>query len=430
MVPDHMFMAIDFVESNTFRPFIIPVAGLAMGCAMMAIPRTSGTAGKLALYFGAQSFMNIFMGWFMRTHVPMSRGGTLPNGQVLLDDLHGCPLGFALTAVQQVVSFFCFVVVYSCLYFTPYKIRPKKITSLYEVLCICLFGCVFALNIALNNFSRSYISIGLNLVIRSCLSLTTFLTEQGLAKLGLYNAKPHKPLEVALLVAGVVCAAAFTLAKILSVSDGGQPDSSMILGVLVCVLSLLCGSLNMALAGVLGEMKLSVYDTVAYTSIPAALFLLPLVLFFKKPVTGGWEQVFETSLASDLEIFLKVVMVTPRTLALLLLSGIFAFTYNIVQLSTVQALSPSSTAFGGNFNKAALVLLTMIVPALQVHSLPGRPWIFIIWAAVLGNIVAFACYSYLQIHDKHPQQTESIADRPEVQALVHSSEQVEGKEGV
>jgi len=374
--------------------------------------------------------MNIFMNWFFRTHIPMSRGDTLPSGKILLDDLHGCPLGFALTAVQQVVPLFCFVVVYSCLYFTPYKIRPKKITSWYEVLCICLFGCVFALNIALNNFSRSYISIALNLVIRSCLSLTTFLTEQGLAKLGLYNAKPHKRLEVALLVAGVVCAAAFTVARILSVSDGGQPESGMILGVLVCVASLLCGSLNMALAGVLGELKLSVYDTVAYTSIPAALFIMPLVLFFKKPVPGGWDQVFETALASDLDILLKVIMVAPRTVALLLLSGIFAFAYNIVQLSIVQALSPSSTAFGGNFNKAALVLLTMIVPALQVHALPGRPWIFIIWAAVLGNIFSFAGYSYLQIHDKNPQPTERTAERPETQVLTVSNEQIEGKDGV
>jgi len=430
MVPDHMIMAIDFVESDTFKPFVIPVVGLAIGGGLMAIPQTSGTAGRLALYFGAQSFMNIFMGWFFRTHVPISRGVTLPSGQILLDDLHGCPLGFALTAVQQVVSFLCFLAVYGCLYFTPYKIQPKKITSKYEVLCICVFGCVFALNIALNNFSRSYISISLNLVIRSCLSLTTFLTEQGLAKLGLYNAKPHKPLEVILLVAGVVCAAAFTVARILSVSDRGQPDSGMILGVSVCVASLLCGSLNIALAGVLGEMKLSIYDTVAYTSIPAALFLLPLVLFFKKPLPGGWDQVFETPLASDLEILLKVIMVAPRTFALLLLSGIFAFAYNIVQLSIVQTLSPSSTAFGGNFNKAALVLLTMILPALQVHSLPGQPWIWIIWAAVLGNIFSFAGYSFLQIQVKDPQQTEGIAARPEAQALTCSNERIEGKDGV
>jgi len=79
------------------------------------------------------------------------------------------------------------------------------------------------------------------------------------------------------------------------------------------------------------------------------------------------------------------------------LSGIFSFAYNVIQFSIVHTLSPAATAFGGNFNKAALVFLTLLLPFLQVHKLPEAPYIYWIWAAVLGNVAAFSAYSYLQI---------------------------------
>merc|ERR1712241_692008 len=165
-------MGIDFVDSDTFKPFIIPIVGLITGGVMMQVPKVA-TVGKLVLYFGAQSFMNIFMGWVFRTHVTVAKG-TIVAGVPLEEDLHGCPVGFALTAMQQLISFLCFLILYVALYATPYKITPKKIESKKEVGSIVVFGCVFALNIALNNFSLAYISITVNLIIRSCLPLTTF----------------------------------------------------------------------------------------------------------------------------------------------------------------------------------------------------------------------------------------------------------------
>merc|ERR1719331_1082531 len=224
----------------------------------MQAPKVA-TVGKLVLYFGAQSFMNIFMGWIFRTHVTLP-AGTMMNGVVVIDkDLHGCPVGFALTAMQQFISFFCFIILYLALYATPHRITPKRIDSGKEVLSIIVFGCVFAMNIALNNFSLGYVSIAVNLIIRSCLPLTTFLSQQGLSLIDLYPYKPCKPLEIGLMMAGVFCACAFTVAKI---QGGGKSHegSNEVLGCIMCILSLLCGSVNLALAGVLGEMKLSVYD--------------------------------------------------------------------------------------------------------------------------------------------------------------------------
>jgi drug/metabolite transporter (DMT)-like permease len=401
---------IDFVESDTCKPFIIPIIGLLAGFVMMTVPKVA-TAGKLVLYFGAQSFMNIFMGWVFRTHVTVAKGPIPGSSVVLKEDLHGCPVGFALTAMQQLISFFCFLILYAALYATPYKITPKKISSIKEVVSILIFGCVFAMNIALNNFSLGYISIAVNLIIRSCLPLTTYLSQQGLAMIGLYTFKPCKAMEIGLMVAGVFCACAFTWAKIMGSGAGhkGQTDhGKQVMGCIVCLLSLLCGSVNLALAGVLGEMKLSVYDTVAYMSIPAFIFLIPFCLV-KKPVPGEWPQVLGMDTASDFDIMMMTRQIAPSTFELFILSGFFSFAYNIIQFKIVHELSPSATAFGGNFNKAALVFLTLLLPFLQVHSLPPAPWNIIIWAAVLGNVAAFSYYSYLQILAKQAKAAEEAA---------------------
>merc|ERR1711972_840503 len=214
--------------------------------------------------------------------------------------------------------------------------------------------------------------------------------------------KPCRWKEIGLMVIGVVCAGVFTIARILGAGSSGEKNSgsSMLLGVFMCICSLLCGSLNLALAGVLGETKLNVYDTVAYMAIPATLFLLPIAYFYQKQVPGHWAELFGQETMSDWQILKHVWELNKNTMAWLFLSGVFSFIYNIIQFSIVHTLSPSATAFGGNFNKAALIFLTLLLPFLRVHELPGPPYIQVIWGAVIVNIAAFSYYSYLQIQAK------------------------------
>merc|ERR1712061_349873 len=108
----------------------------------------------------------------------------------------------------------------------------------------------------------------------------------------------------------------------------GASGKNMIMGVFMCVLSLLCGSLNLALAGVLGETKLNVYDTVAYMAIPATAFLLPIAYFYQKPVPGQWGVLFDAETMSDWEVLQHVWVLNKRTMAWLFLSGVFSFMYN------------------------------------------------------------------------------------------------------
>mmetsp|Transcript_1101 Transcript_1101/g.3865 ORF Transcript_1101/g.3865 Transcript_1101/m.3865 type:complete len:477 (+) Transcript_1101:106-1536(+) len=412
--PDQTFMVWNpsGVFADTLRPFVIPMLGLLVGTVMMQIKRVA-TVGKLVLYFGAQSFMNIYMGWVMRTSVTVPKGTEI-NGHILQVDLTGCPAGFALTAMQQVISFIVFICVFMGTYYTPYRYTPKKLNSNFEIGCVVLFGCVFALNIALNNFSLGYISIAVNLIIRSCLPLSTFLSQQMLSIFGLYPFQRCRWKDITLMIIGVLCAGAFTMARILAANAEKKPgavdkDSSgdMIMGVCMCVLSLLCGSLNLALAGVLGETKLNVFDTCAYMAIPATVFLLPIAMYYQKPVPGEWGKVFGKETMSDYEILMGVWDLNKHTMMWLGLSGVFSFIYNIIQFSIVHTLSPSATAFGGNFNKAALICLTMLLPFLRVHALPGAPYIYVIWSAVFINIAAFSYYSYLQIQAKQEEAMKS-----------------------
>ena len=70
---------------------------------------------------------------------------------------------------------------------------------------------------------------------------------------GLNQRLPFEPLEVSLMVAGAI----FTWADF----EGHIELSGRFIGVIAWFGSLLGGSLNMALAGVLGDTKLNVLDT-------------------------------------------------------------------------------------------------------------------------------------------------------------------------
>merc|ERR1712183_447456 len=81
-------------------------------------------------------------------------------------------------------------------------------------------------------------------------------------------------------------------------------------------------------------------------------------------------------------------------------SGGVSFIYNIIQFTIVHTLSPSATAFGGNFNKAALIFLSYIF----MDPLPPGKWGIIIMMAIIGNIASFSYYSYLQFKAKEEEK--------------------------
>merc|ERR1712157_455266 len=101
------------------------------------------------------------------------------------------------------------------------------------------------------------------------------------------------------------------------------------------------------------------------------------------------------------------------------LSAFLSFAYNLCLFNIVHQLSPSATAFGGNFNKAALTFMTLLLPFLQAKPNPDMPYIGIEWGALICNIAAFSMYSHLQMEKKQKEKAAQV----ETKALKEEDEE-------
>lgn len=380
------------------KPFI-PTTALAIGTLLIIFGGNCpawkvAELGKLVVYFGAQTGMNLYMKDVLSNSVVESPQTALSEGVLLHHNLQGMPAAFAITAIQQFMAFVLFGIFLAVTHYTSFRYSPKRLTTSREFFAVCLFSLSFILNIALNNYSLSLIPLSVNLIIRSCLPLSTFLSQQVSSRVTGQTVSCHC-LEIVLMTLGVMCAGIAVVSANHGVASGSS-NGHLIYGVIVCILSLLSGSLNLALAGVLGtSVHLNALDTTVYMAIPATIILLPFVFLWQHPVgTQEWELVMGATQMTDWEVVKKVAELSPRTIYLTLLSGVFALAYNVLQYAIVQTLSATHTAFAGNFNKAATITLALM---LGMEHLPPGGWGAVMLIAVLGNIGSFTGYSMVQI---------------------------------
>jgi len=363
-----------------------PLLGaLALGFALYAFRGSSRgleTVATLLIYFGAQSGMNIYMKSVMSKVVVDAEEG-----------LKGVPIGFMLTSIQQLVAFviFCCFLLAGRLLNSGYK--AKKLASRKEYVAVLCFSATFALNIGLNNFGLSLVAISINLLIRSCLPLSTAVSQIAVGSiLGLEKKSSISLIEWLLMITGVGCAGLATFAK--NAASHREESAELVLGVLVLVASIFSGALNMVLAGVLGsEMKLNPLDTTCYMSLPAGLLLLLPALLVPHPM-GSWRG-FDAM--TDWEVLGEVMARNPSALVPVLFSGVLAFVYNVLQYTLVHKLSAAYASFAGNFNKAATVFLSLL---FGLEAVPAGSWGYVFIAAVVGNIGAFTAFSALKVQAK------------------------------
>eukprot|EP00929_Paragymnodinium_shiwhaense_P096460 TRINITY_DN5804_c0_g1_i1.p1 TRINITY_DN5804_c0_g1~~TRINITY_DN5804_c0_g1_i1.p1 ORF type:complete len:494 (-),score=99.86 TRINITY_DN5804_c0_g1_i1:439-1920(-) len=387
------------------KKVMIPLIAMGLGtvCIVSSYSRRkSDTAaalsslGKMAVYFGAQTGMNIYM------------KAVLSNSVVSEEhDLKGLPAAFAVVGIQQLTSFTIFVVgLLLCTVTGCYDYSPKKLTSAKEILSVCLFSLSFTMNIALNCYSLSLIPLSVNLIIRSCLPLSTFISQQVAAKVTGGEIKDLRISELMCMLLGVTCAAVAVVAEQMGAKQDAHAaahaakdtHSDLIFGVIVCIVSLFSGAVNLALAGVMGSsLELNALDTTVYMSIPAAALLVGPLFLYHHDVKKPWELYLGSKTATDWEIFEAVWSLSPTTVAFAFISGALALGYNVLQYGIVQSLSATHTAFAGNFNKAATIFLALIS---GLESLPEGVWGVVMMICVIGNISAFTAYNYLKIKNK------------------------------
>merc|ERR1740121_1664513 len=90
----------------------------------------------------------------------------------------------------------------------------KRLSSQKEVVAVLCFAASFTMNIALNNMSMALIPLTLNLIIRSCLPLSTFAAQWLLAKYTTGQGKPCKAIEISLMLLGAAAMCVSVWAKV------------------------------------------------------------------------------------------------------------------------------------------------------------------------------------------------------------------------
>merc|ERR1740138_1569281 len=313
------------------------------------------------------------------------------SNQAISEGKRGFPAAFAVTGLQQLTGFFLMMAWMAVSRFTSYPYVPKKLSSRMDYIAVLLFSVAFTANIALNNYSMALIPISVNLIIRSCFPLPTFLAQKLVSwctRDG--RAKDSSLVELALMLFGVLCACVAVVAK--TRSSGAAPGESrqLVWGVTVCVISCFAGSTNLVLAGMMGStLNLNEFDTVIYTALPAAALLIPAMSI---PHVVHWGE--DGASLTDWEILEEVLDNNRSVLVLAVLSGVFALAFNLLKYGIVQRLSATHTAFAGNFNKAFTIVMAMVQ---GLEPFPSDYWGWVMVIACMGNIGSFTGYNIAKL---------------------------------
>jgi len=329
--------------------------------------------------FSGYFFLQTGMGFMMK--FVLSKVTVVPG-------LKGIPAPFFVTCCQQLVSFsiMCLVLLGSRAIGRPYN--PQKISKQEMITVLCL-AAAFSLNIGSNLLSMSLIPLSLSMIIRACSPITT----AALQSMDKKQRTPSAPEWLCLLI-GVVCAAAVTLAESGGVS--GQASFLFFFGVAICVFSICCGGLDFVLKAKLGKgPKLNALDLNFYNALPVACFTGLAATAIPKPVSATWAARYVPQM-TDLQVVKRMFQVNPSIVKWVVFSGLGAFVYNLYVTFMVVQLSPATSAFAGNFNKSAAILLSLVFLEGAAPWKTGSLRDFAKIGAVLGNIAAFTCYNILK----------------------------------
>mmetsp|Transcript_43661 Transcript_43661/g.100751 ORF Transcript_43661/g.100751 Transcript_43661/m.100751 type:complete len:462 (-) Transcript_43661:195-1580(-) len=325
--------------------------------------------------------------------------------------LKGIPASFFATGTQQLVGFsiFLMILLVSRIIGKPYT--PKRITA-RQFLLVTLLSASFSANIGTNLLAMSLVPLSLTLVIRACSPLSTAIVQT----LVMGKKQDLSVSQWSCLVAGVSCAAMSVIAQ--SGSPTVEASWSFFFGISMSVFSLVAGAFDFVIKAKLGtDVKLNALETTCYNALPVALCCLLAGSFIAKPVPKTWATLYQPKM-TDLHVFQKIFQLNPAVLMWLLFSGVLAFGYNIFVTYVIQKLTPATTAFAGNFNKAAAILFTLIF--LEQGGAPGiRGWI--VRLSVVGNIAAFTAYNI--IGRRRKAAAKAAAQEAEVAASLPAAEE-------
>eukprot|EP00929_Paragymnodinium_shiwhaense_P007683 TRINITY_DN111591_c0_g1_i1.p1 TRINITY_DN111591_c0_g1~~TRINITY_DN111591_c0_g1_i1.p1 ORF type:complete len:477 (-),score=88.73 TRINITY_DN111591_c0_g1_i1:162-1541(-) len=335
-------------------------------------------AALFLMYFCGQAGMTFYMKFIMSKIQVTSK-------------LVGVPASFLVTSSQQVVIFLLFLVFLFGTRVMGKAYKPKVLASKKEYLLILILSASFAMNIGLNNFSLCLVPLSITLVIRACLPLSTAVTQT----LVLRKETNISPAEWICMIVGVTCAVAVVVAQ--SGNAAGAASASFLFGIFCSVASVFCGACDMVIKSLLGtSLKLKPMDTIAYMAVPTAFFTFLIGSLWSSPVSTSWAANVAPNM-TNLEVFRKIWELNPSVFLYVGLSGLLCFFYNNLQTFMAVNLSPATTAFAGNFNKAATILIALL---FLDGRLPSGIRGVVVVGGILVNIASFTAYNILKKRKK------------------------------
>jgi len=348
------------------RRSAISIIALVLGGMCYYSQRLAPISSHL-IFFGAQSFMNLYMKMTL-SQVKLTVDGTM----------QGIPAPYLLTASQQCVSFLLLLVLIPISFMTPWKFKPTPVTTPRGWATLLLLALCFTFNISLNNLSLSMLPLSVNLVIRSCAPLTVLCLDR------VFGTQSNgTSTDTFIMTFGTLCAALVVVAKMHSGTTLETGDSvHTSLGAFICTCSLIAASIELMVVRSAGStLKLNPIDLVFYMPIPVAIMLAGPIYFIPHPVSWA-----ENGMLTDAQIFWHVWKISPASLVLLALSGILALGYNGLLYSIVQKISPAYASYTSNFNKVATISLSLL---FGLEHMPQNYWAAFFGLGILGNIGAF-----------------------------------------
>ena len=390
----------DALLDPKLRHFVaLPVACTMAGALVRLSALGFGVVGDFLLYFGMQTTMSFYMKYILSKSV-VSRDSTLI----------GLPAPLAVTGLQQLVSFTLLMFCLGCLRFTPWSYQPKPIQNSRQRLMVLGLAACFASNIGLNNLSLTYLDVSVNIAVRSTTPMVGMLVDAALKPLISRLTGTANPLEVpraaeALLVLlGTLCSVAVVYSK--GSSDG--PLNHNTLGIFICVLSVFTSYVELLCVKFMStEIKMNPVDSVCHMALPVAAILTPFVFIFSHAVPWPGNPYL-----TDYQVLVKVITLNPWTFVLALGSGFLALAFNLIFYNVVQKFSPVTACIASNFNKVAMVALSLL---LGFEPMPAHYWKYVLLLAMVGNGMAFAFLGVLK------SRAPAAAQEQEVEKTVASA---------
>lgn len=251
--------------------------------------------------------------------------------------------------------------------------KERMPANLQEIRALSILGFLSSMNIMLNNSSLAYISLGLNQIIRSSIALITFILSLAEEK-KLPNMSEIIGLSLSFL--GVVW----------SVTARNETQDSDSLGVALCLLSVVAGSMMLLTTSSILKIHMSPID-LAFRTAPFNLLFLSIP-FYHFEFSQCWIHLSQHSREISL---------------LLLLNGILTSVFLGLQNGLIKLVGPVVMTMLGQLKLVTLLLISELIFTKTTNGssyITRFSWcttVFGFWIYLWGNTLtsdSFAVFSY------------------------------------